>query len=308
MNKIKIFLSGGSGMVGSNIREALADSKYEIVCPGKLELDLLDYEKVNAFFRTNSFDLVIHTAGIVGGILANIDNPVKYLVENTDMARNVILSAKNNGVKRLINLGSSCMYPRNAKNPIKEESILTGELEPTNEGYAIAKIYALRLCEYINKKNQDCAYKTLIPCNLHGKYDKFEPHHAHLIPSIIYKVHYAKKNNLQNIEIWGNGDVRRECMYVSDLADFIKFTLENYDKIPNIINVGLGYDYTINEYYNMVAKVVGYQGAFTHDLTKPEGMKKKLVDIFFQTQLGWKPKYTFEQGIIETYNYLKNKY
>ncbi|MCK9618084.1 MAG: GDP-L-fucose synthase [Lentimicrobiaceae bacterium] len=306
MNKFRIFLTGGDGMVGSNIREAMPDSEFEIICPDINALDLLNYQAVDSFIKKNSFGMLIHAAGIVGGIHANIKNPVKFLVENTDMARNVILSARNNGIKNLINLGSSCMYPREGKNPLKENSILTGELEPTNEGYALAKIYALRLCEYINRENQEFNYKTLIPCNLYGKYDKFDPQHSHLIPSIIYKLHSAKENNTDAIDIWGDGTARREFMYAGDLANFIWFAIANFNKLPNVMNVGLGCDYSINEYYETAAKIIDYHGKFIHDLSKPVGMKQKLVDTSQQKNLGWSPKFSLAEGIKETYNFYKS--
>lgn len=306
MAKIKIFLSGGNGMVGSNIREAMPDADYEILYPDIDELDLLDFKAVDDYFKANSFDFVIHAAGIVGGIHANINNPVKFLVENTDLAKNVILSARNNGVKKMINLGSSCMYPRDAKNPLKEELILKGELEPTNEGYALAKIYAMRLCEYIHRENEEFEYKTLIPCNLFGRYDKFDPKHSHLLPSIIYKILNAKESKSKEVEIWGDGLAKREFMYAGDLADFIWFAVKNFKELPKVMNIGLGYDYTINQYYEAASNVIGYQGAFVHDFSKPVGMNQKLVDISKQEQLGWKPKFTLEEGIKETFNFYKN--
>ncbi len=305
MTKIKIFLTGGDGMVGSNIREAAHRSLYEIVYPNISELDLLDFCAVNEFFYKNAFDFVIHAAGIVGGIHANIKNPVKFLVENTEMAHNVILSAKSHGVKKLLNLGSSCMYPRNATNPLKESDILTGELEPTNEGYALAKIYAMRLCEYIHKEDEEYNFKTLIPCNLYGKYDKFGTGQSHLIPSVINKIHKAKENNINKVEIWGDGGARREFMYVGDFANFIWFAIENYIKLPMVMNVGLGYDYTINQYYQTVAEVMDFNGSFIHDLSKPVGMKQKLVDITIQSQLGWKPTYSLAESIEATYTFYK---
>ncbi len=306
MRKVKIFLTGGQGMVGSNIREVLPNSDYEFFFPDIDELNLLDFNAIDSYFKTNSFDFVIHAAGIVGGIHANINNPVKFLVENTDMARNIILAAKNNNVKRMINLGSSCMYPREAINPLKENLILKGELEPTNEGYALAKIYAMRLCEYINRESEEFEYKTLIPCNLFGRYDKFDPKHSHLLPSIIYKLITARESQSKEVEIWGDGEARREFMYAGDLANFIWFAIENFSKLPMVMNVGLGYDYSINQYYESAAKVIGYNGIFTHDLSKPVGMKQKLVDISFQEALGWQPKYSLEDGIRETFKFYTN--
>lgn len=301
---MKILLTGGSGMVGRNVQDyAKKFSQYQLLAPSSSEFNLLDRNAVDDYLADIQPDVVIHSAGIVGGIQANIENPVKFLHENTLMGQNIVLGAYQSGVKKLINLGSSCMYPRNAQNPLMEDSILTGELEPTNEGYALAKIVTAKLCEYISRTNTDCEYKTLIPCNLYGKYDKFDPIKSHMIPSALLKVHHAKINGVDNVEIWGDGTVRREFMYAEDLADAIFFALENLSKLPNMTNVGLGYDYSINDYYEQIAKVVGYQGKFVHDLSKPVGMKQKLVNTDKLQQLGWKNQFSLEQGLKKTYQH-----
>ena len=305
MRKKKILLTGGHGMVGSNIRETAISTKYELYSPSIIELNLLNIQDVETFFRTNHFDMVIHAAGIVGGIQANIKYPVKFLTENTDIARNVILTARTNNIKQFINLGSSCMYPFNASNPLKEIDLLKGQLEPTNEGYALAKIYAMKLCEYISKEHEDIKYKTIIPCNLYGKYDKFDPNNSHLIPAIIHKLYYAKINQISNVSIWGNGEARREFMYAKDLANFIMFAIDNYHLLPMIMNVGVGKDYTINQYYETISTIIGYEGSFLYDKNKPVGMKQKLVDITLQNELNWHPSYSLEEGIHETIDYYK---
>ena len=197
------------------------------------------------------------------------------------------------------------MYPHDAPNPLKEEQVLTGELEPTNEGYALAKCAATRFCQYINRQYPDFHYKTLIPCNLYGKYDKFGEN-AHMIPAIIKKIDSAIKNNQDTVEIWGDGTARREFMYAEDLAECVKLAVENFEELPELMNVGLGYDYTVNEYYEAVAKVLGYKGKFVHNLDKPSGMKQKLVDITRQTKFGFKPKTSLEEGIRKTYEYYKS--
>ncbi|HIE16112.1 MAG TPA: NAD-dependent epimerase/dehydratase family protein, partial [Bacteroidales bacterium] len=214
----------------------------------------------------------------------------------------IIIAAKQNNIKKLLNVTSSCMYPRNAQNPLKEEAILTGELEPTNEGYAIAKIFSQRLCSYIVSEDTSFMYKTIIPCNLYGKWDKFDENNSHMIPAVIKKVYNAKKNNT-NVEIWGSGKARREFMYASDFAEFIWYGVNNFNKMPFLMNVGLGKDYTINEYYNVISKVIGFNGKFINNTSKPEGMKQKLVDISKQIEFGWMPKYSLEEGIKETYKY-----
>ncbi len=302
----KIFLTGSRGLVGSNIRENKPEN-IVLVCPEIDELNLLDSDKVDQFLERQKPEIIIHAAGIVGGIHANIANPVKFLTLNTLIANNLILSARKNKIKYFINLGSSCMYPRNAPNPLTESMVLNGELEPTNEGYALAKIYAQRLCSYINCEDSNNNYKTIIPCNLFGRWDKFDPQLSHMIPAVIKKIHEAKINNVSEVDIWGDGKARREFMYAGDLADFIWFVVHNIDAIPEIINVGLGYDFSINEYYQSIAEVVGFNGVFNHDLSKPVGMKQKLVDISQLQKLKWTPKHSLKEGIKKTYQFFIEK-
>jgi GDP-L-fucose synthase len=303
--KMKILLTGSTGMVGRNILDNKDISMFDLLIPGSKELDLLNYAGVDKYIKENNPAFIIHTAGKVGGIQANIAHPVSFLVENLDMGRNIIMAAKNNGVKNLINLSSSCMYPRNAVNPLRENLILKGELEPTNEGYALAKIMSTRLCEYISNEDDSFSFKTIIPCNLYGRYDKFESKHSHMIPAVVKKIHDAKTKNVSTIDIWGDGTARREFMYAGDLADFIIYAIQNFSKMPQNINVGLGHDYTINEYYQIIANVIGYEGEFTHDLTKPTGMKQKLIDHTKLLEFGWKYKTTLQEGIENIYNFYK---
>lgn len=308
MTRIKrVYITGSEGMVGSNIID-LAPKNIELITPRFKDLDLLDFNAVERFISKEKPDLIIHCAGIVGGIQANVANPVKFLVENTILGQNLILSAQKNRVKKMINLGSSCMYPRNAKNPLNEDLILKGELESTNEGYALAKIFALKLCEYIHKEDETFKYKTIIPCNLYGKWDKFSDKHSHMIPAVIKKIHLATVNNVGVVEIWGDGMARREFMFASDLAILIWHSISNFEQMPNLMNVGLGHDFTINEYYETIAKVIGFKGSFKYDLSKPIGMNQKLVDTSRQTLFGWKPLHSLEDGIKKTYKYYLNNY
>ncbi|MEP0638093.1 MAG: GDP-L-fucose synthase [Roseobacter sp.] len=302
----KLLLTGGRGMVGRNICDHAMAAGWDIDAPGSDQLDLTDAAAVRLYFDGNTPDLVIHAAGRVGGIQANIANPVAFLEANTAMGRNVIMGAYQAGVRRFLNLASTCMYPRAAPNPLTEDMILTGELEPTNEGYALAKIMATRLCEYIRREDQDAQYKTLIPCNLYGPHDKFDPKNSHLIPAIIHKVHLAKVNNEPTVEIWGDGTARREFMYAPDLAGAVLQAADDLTALPDLMNVGLGHDHAINDYYHAVADVVGWQGEFTHDLTKPVGMKQKLCDVTRSTDWGWTAPTSLQDGIAKTYDfYLK---
>lgn len=290
-------------MVGSNIIELFEKQNYEIISPDIEELNLLNADAVSNYLSDIKPDLIIHAAGIVGGIQANIARPVKFLVDNIQMGINVIMAARETGIEKLINLGSSCMYPKNGKNPLKEESVLSGVLEPTNEGYAIAKIASARLCEYIAREDPTFDYKTVIPCNLYGRYDKFDENYSHMIPAVIRKIYSAKQAEVSQIDIWGDGSARREFMYAGDLAKFILFAIENYSKVPGVINVGLGRDYTINEYYLEIAKVIGYTGDFVHDLSKPVGMKQKLVDVTKLKSIGWEASTELQKGIRKTFEY-----
>lgn len=294
-------------MVGRNILEFHKSREYQILAPSSSELNLLDKASVNDYLSKHLPNAIIHCAGVVGGIQANIDNPVRFLSDNTIMGNNIIISAVEHGIKNFLNMGSSCMYPRDALNPLKEDMILKGELEPTNEGYAIAKVFTTKLCKYVNQENDGYNYKTIIPCNLYGKYDSFGSNKSHMIPAVIKKIHDAKENNLDSVEIWGDGEARREFMYAEDIADFTYYALENIKIMPQDINVGLGFDYTINEYYQTVANIIGYKGLFVHDLSKPVGMKQKLIDDTLLSEFGWKHKTSLEDGINKAYDYYLNK-
>ncbi|PIQ13484.1 MAG: GDP-fucose synthetase [Hydrogenophilales bacterium CG_4_9_14_3_um_filter_59_35] len=301
--KICVLLTGGSGLVGRNFLEHPAIGEFDILAPRSNELNLLDDRAVEAYLREKRPDIVIHAAGRVGGIQANIREPVRFLMDNLDMGRNIVWAARSTGVKHLLNLGSSCMYPRNAPNPLHEDMVLKGELEPTNEGYALAKVVTARLCEYISREDASCQYKTLIPCNVYGRHDKFDPSHSHLVPAIIHKIYEAKLSGSAHVEIWGDGTARREFMYAGDLADCLVESVRRFDTLPDTMNVGIGEDASINEYYETVAEVIGYDGQFKHDLTKPVGMMRKLVSTDKTQAWGWRAKTSLRDGIAKTYDY-----
>lgn len=294
---MKILLTGASGMVGRNVTESPRSRDYELLTPSHKELDLTAKAAVTAYLEKTRPDMVIHAAGTVGGIAANSQRPLKFLTENLDMGRNIIGGAYLAGVKKFLNLGSSCMYPRNHDTPLTEDMILTGELEPTNEGYALAKIACARMCSYITRENSAFRYKTLIPCNIYGRWDKFTGDRAHMIPAVIRRLSQAVDDGKDTIAIWGDGTARREFMYAGDLADCIWLAVERFDELPELMNVGLGVDYSVDEYYAAIAKAVGYGGAFTHDLTKPAGMKRKLTDVTRMNQFGWRPRTNLADGI-----------
>ncbi|MFM9437826.1 nucleoside-diphosphate-sugar epimerase [Janthinobacterium sp. CG_23.3] len=304
---MNILLTGGNGMVGKNILEHAGAASHALLAPSSAELNLLDGAAVAAWLAAHRPDMVIHCAGVVGGIQANMAEPVRFLVDNMQMGLNLITAARAAGVGRLMNLSSSCMYPRAAANPLAEELILAGELEPTNEGYALAKIASTRLCEYIRKEEPALLYKTVIPCNIYGRHDKFDPKHSHMIPAVIKKIVDAKLAGRAAIDIWGDGTARREFMYAGDLADFVFYAIDRFEAMPQNINVGLGHDYTINEYYAAVARTVGFDGAFEHDLSKPVGMKQKLIDDRKLAAFGWKYATSIADGIQQTYDYYMNE-
>lgn len=301
-----VLITGSTGMVGRNAAQMLVEKGFKILTPTRSELDLIYPAEVIRYFKSNQIDIVLHAAGLVGGIQANIEKPYSYLFINAQISLNVINAAIECGIQRLINLGSSCMYPKDCQGELTEDLVLTGRLEPTNEGYAIAKIMASKLCEYAHSE-LGFNYKTLIPCNLYGKYDNFHPVQSHMIPAVIRKVHEASEKN-DSVEIWGTGEARREFMFVEDLIDFIIWSLDNYDRLPSIINVGQGQDFTVNEYYHAIADVIGFKGDFTHDLTKPEGMKRKLCSIQKQSGLGWRPKHSLKDGLEKTYQHFLEHY
>ena len=306
MKKI-ILLTGGSGMVGSNIIDHKYSTNYKILSPSSSDLNLLNYQNTENYIAFNKPEIIIHAAGMVGGIEANMSYPVKFLVNNMQMGLNILMASKTKKIKKFINLGSSCMYPKNAENPILEDHILKGELEPTNEGYAIAKSASTRLCEYIVREDNSFLYRTVIPCNLYGKYDNFSYNSSHMIPGVIRRIHDAKNNNSEFVDISPQGLARREFMYAADLADFIYHAIENFNKMPQNINVGLGLDYSITEYYKKIADIIGYRGKFKHDMSKPIGMKKKLIDIKKLNEFGWSHQTSLELGIKETYDYFLDK-
>lgn len=295
-------------MVGRNVLEHPAIQEFEVLMPRRQELNLSDFGAVQTYLKSYKPDLIIHAAGKVGGIQANMREPVGFLLENLDMGRNIVWASRQAGIKRLINLGSSCMYPRNHSEFLSEDMILKGELEPTNEGYALAKIVTARLCEYIMREDASFQYKTIIPCNLYGRYDKFDPAHSHLIPAIIHKVHLAKKSGQDSVEIWGDGTARREFMYAGDLADALLRAITHFDTLPTCMNIGLGHDHTINDYYQAAAQVMGYTGGFVHDASKPVGMARKLVNVERQRAWNWSASHTLHDGIEKTYSYYLKEY
>jgi len=301
-----VYVAGHRGLVGSALLRNLQKHGYRnLIVRTHNELDLRNSEIVREFFATNRPDAVVMAAARVGGIKANNDRPVDFLLDNLQIQNNLISASFDFGVKKLLFLGSSCIYPRLAVQPIKEEALLTGALEPTNEPYAIAKIAGIKLCQAYARQH-GANFISAMPTNLYGPGDNFDLQTSHVLPALIRKVHEAKMENRREVVIWGTGTPRREFLHTHDLADALRFLLENYDS-PQIINVGCGYDITIRELALLVAKVVGIDAELVFDTSKPDGTPRKLLDTSRLRQLGWQPRITLEDGIRDTYQwFLRN--
>ncbi len=258
---MRILLTGASGMVGRNLLEHPRAREHGWLTPGRDEVDLRDRHQVRHYLQRHPVDLVVHAAGVVGGIRANMAEPVRFLLDNLQIGTNVVSESREAGVPRLLNLSCSCIYPRAAPNPLVETSLLQGDLEPTNEGYALARIATLKLCQYVTRETPAHQFKTLIASNLFGRHDKFAPEHAHMVPAVIAKLHHAKVRGLAEIDIWGDGTARREFMFAGDFVNGILFAIDHFDRLPPVANIGTGEDHSINDFYEAIAKAVGFEGA-----------------------------------------------
>ena len=302
-----ILVTGSSGMVGKSLVNKLKNTGFNnLVLPTSDELNLIDQNQTNFFFKKNKFDYVIHLAGKIGGIAASIAEPVEFLYENMTMGFNVINACHKNNVNKLLFLGSSCIYPLNSPQPMQENFLLTGLLEPTNEGYSLAKISGIKLCEYMNRQyGRD--YLCLIPPNLYGYHDHFNDKGSHVISSLIYKFHTAKLNNEPSVEVWGSGLTKRELMFVDDISDAIIYFMMNseYKKVANVLNVGTGHEISIYDLAILIKEIIDYKGAINFNTNKPDGMPKKLMDNSTATSLGWKPAINLKEGLKLTYEWYK---
>ena len=302
----KIFVAGHRGLVGSAIVRALqgrleAGEPWEIVTRSRAELDLLDGAAVRAFFEREQPGSVIVAAAKVGGIKANSDFPVDFLLDNLKIQNHLIENAYRSGARKLLFLGSSCIYPKFAPQPITEDSLLTGKLEPTNEAYAIAKIAGIKLCEAYRKQH-GADFISAMPTNMYGPHDNFDLVSSHVLPAMIHKFHLAKVEKRTSITLWGTGSPRREFLHADDLASACLMLMENYSS-PEIINIGSGTDVTIKELAETVKSAVGYEGEIEWDTTQPDGTPRKLMDGTRIRALGWQPKISLPEGIADAYRW-----
>ena len=301
----KIYIAGHNGRVGSAIIRALeCRGQTNIISRRSSELDLKNQRDVNNFFLHEKPEYVFLAAAKVGGIGANIERPAEFLYDNLLINSNVIHAAYGHQVKKLLFLGSSCIYPRLSQQPMKEEYLLDGKLEPTNEGYALSKIIGIKLCEYYNKQ-YGTNYISAMPPNLYGENDNFDPNHSHVIAALIRKFHEAKRNNNDEVIIWGTGSARREFLYVDDAAEACMFLMDNYNNSEHI-NIGSSEDISILKLAKLVGEIVGYKGTILTDITKPDGMPRKLMDSSKIIDLGWSYKFSLQKGIAKTYEYFLN--
>ncbi len=298
----KIYVCGHSGLVGSSIVNKLEQEGYtNIITRTSSELDLRDQYTVLKFFEDTQIDYVFLCAAKVGGILANSTYPADFLYDNLMIELNVIQSAYKTNVKKLLFLGSSCIYPRNCPQPILEKHLLTSELEKTNEAYAIAKIAGLKLCEYFNKQH-GTNFISCMPTNLYGPQDNFHLENSHVIPALIKKFHQAKINKSPFVTVWGTGNPKREFLYIEDLADACLFLMDAYQS-NETINLGYGKDLSIRDLAQLIKEIVGYQGEIVYDRSKPDGTPRKIMSNTKLKKLGWKPKHNLREGLSKTYEW-----
>lgn len=296
----KIYVAGHSGMVGSAVVRALQDKGMEqILVRTRKELDLTNQAAVCEFYREEQPDAVVVAAARVGGIYANNTYPAEFIAENLAIAQNTIVEAYRYGVRRLLFLGSTCIYPRDAQQPIKEEYLLTGTLEKTNEAYAIAKIAGIKLCEFYRRQYGVC-YHSAMPTNLYGQGDNYHPENSHVLPAFIRRFHEAKINETPEVVVWGTGKPLREFLHADDAAAGILHLLE-LENPPDLANLGCGTDISINDLAHLVKEVVGYKGEIVFDTSKPDGTPRKLTDISIIKETGWEPQISLEKGVAMAY-------
>lgn len=312
--KSKIYIAGHTGFVGSNLFNMLKQEYKNVFVYNRQQLNLRKPEQVLQIFKENEFDYVFMCAAKCGGIQANLEDPYGFLLNNLEIQNSLIEASIRTKVKKVLFLGSSCVYPKDYKQPLKEEYLLQAPVEPTNEGYALAKIVGLKLCEYANrlydKEHRGDFNKTrfvsLMPCNVYGPADDFDLHSSHVMAALIRKIVDAKKHNLPKISVWGDGSARREFLYVEDLIDAMIWSMKNLEKTDSFLNVGSGYDISIMELANIISSEAEYEGKIIYDTEKPTGMKRKCLDVSKINKLGWVAKTDLKIGIKKTLEFYRN--
>ena len=304
---MKIIIFGSTGFLGRNFLNYNLNDDHDIISPNRKILDLFDQKAVLEYIRQNKPDLIINCAGKVGGIAANINNNYQFLNENLLINRNIIISSYENKIKKLINFGSSCMYPSIAINPLDEDQIMNGKFELTNEGFALAKTVSLKLCDFISNNGKGYFYKTVIPCNMFGKFDHYgDSTRSHMIAAAIKKVYEAKLNKNSEIQVWGSGNVRREYTNAFNVVDFIFKNLHNIEDFPNYFNLGTNIDYTVREYYQMIMEIFNFDSNLVFDTSKPDGVYQKLINTKYPLTLNWVEPINLRSSLIESIEYYKD--
>jgi len=301
---MKTLVTGGTGMLGSSLEKFARKQGHEILTPNRIELDLLDETSTRLYLAEFKPKVIIHAAARVGGISANIAHPFEFLIDNIRMDSNLLTAASVMEIPNLIYIGSSCMYPRNLSHAMREEEILTGPLEPTNESYALAKLVGWKIIKII-AGSSSLAWRTVVLSNLYGPNDHFNPARSHLLAAIIEKVVEAKIVKSPTVEMWGDGSSRREFTYVDDVSEFIIQSIPLLSEFPETMNLGAGLDYSVREYYDIVFNALEYDGEIREDLTKPTGMKRKLMDTSLAQEYGWNPKTSIDSGVKQTVAWYK---
>ena len=295
----RTLITGAGGMVGGNIADLARISGWQVFAPSSKELDLRDPKATFDYLFDSKIDSVIHCAARVGGIAANIASPADFILDNLQIDSSLASAARKLQVKNFLYFGSSCMYPKTTLQPMHIDQIMTSPLEPTNEGYALSKISGAKTVAAIAQQDS-LNWRVLVPSNLYGPRDNFDPLTSHLIPAVIQKIHSAIESNQEKIEIWGDGQARREFTFVGDLADFVGLNFEKLSTWPNMLNVGYGSDHSIDDYYSAIAEELSFRGKFDHNLDKPVGMKQKLMDSSVARRYGWNPTTDLKTGIKKT--------
>ena len=299
-----VLVTGASGMLGQHLVPMLEGKGHIVLRPPQSELDLTNSEAVSKYIQSNPIDVVVHGAAYVAGIASSTTTKHHSFDTNVTMGLNLIRSCIEHGIERILNVGSATVYPSDAPQPLTESSLGEGAFEGPIEGYALSKYVVYRACAMANEQH-NVSFKTVLPCNLYGPYDNFSIETGHMLPAILHRMHQAKEEENAPIVIWGDGSAKREFLYAPDLADFICFSLDRFDDLPEVMNVGSGVEISVNEMHQHMANITGYSGEFKHDLGKPVGRLRRYLNLQNQQRLGWSPKTSFEEALAITYEYLR---